>query len=97
MREIYKLELIPKDSKEAQFVSSDDVKNIFAKKGFHAFDIKKLDFAEDHKNKENFKMSIRKNNAYDEQRFNKVLNEQAEKNGFTVKIIEEKAQIQKKK
>ena len=96
MREIYKLELIPKDSKNAEFVSSDDVKNIFAKKGFHAFDIKKLDFADDNKNKENFKMSIRKNNAYTEDRFNKVLNEEAEKNGFKVRLIEENTQVKKK-
>lgn len=96
-REIYKLELVPKDPKNAEFMSSDDVKNIFAKKGFHAFDIKKLDFAEDHKNKENFRMNIRKNNAYNEERFNKVLNDEAEKNGFKVRLIEEPAQMKKKK
>lgn len=69
---------------------------MFAKKGFHAFDIKKLDYADDHKNKENFKMSIRKNNAYNEENFNKALNEEAEKNGFAIRVIEEKTQVKKK-
>lgn len=96
MREVYKLELIPKDPKNAEFVTSEDIKKIFSKKGLHAFDVKKLDNADDNKNKENFKMSIRKNNAYNEDRFNKVLNEEAEKNGFKVKVIQEKMQIKKK-
>jgi hypothetical protein len=41
-------------------------------------------------------MSIRKNNAYDQDRFDKVLNEEAERNGFKVKFIEEKMQVKKK-
>ena len=69
---------------------------MFAKKGLHAFDIKKLDFAEDHKNKENFKMSLRKNNAYNEDKLLKVLKGEAEKNGFKVKVIEDKTQVKKK-
>jgi hypothetical protein len=85
------------DSKKAELISSEDVKKIFAKKGFHAFDIKKLDFAEDHKSKENFRLNIRKNNTYNDEIFNKALNEEAEKNGFKVLLIEEPSQIKKKK
>jgi hypothetical protein len=96
IREVYKLELIPNDPKNAEFITSDDIKNIFAKKGLHAFDVKKLDFADDNKNKENFKMSIRKNNAYNNDGFNRVINEEAERNGFKVKVIEEKMQVKKK-
>lgn len=73
------------------------MKNIFAKKGIHAFDIRKLEFADDQKNKENFKMSIRRNSAHSDKNFNNILNEEAEKNGFKVKIIEEKKQQLKKK
>ena len=41
-------------------------------------------------------MSIRKNNAYNNDGFNRAINEEAERNGFKVKVIEEKMQVKKK-
>ena len=69
---------------------------MFAKKGLHAFDIKKSEFAGDNKNKENFNFCIRKNNAYNENKLNKVLKEEAEKNGFSVKFVQEKSHNKKR-
>ena len=41
-------------------------------------------------------MSLRKNNAYNEDKLLKVLKGEAEKNGFKVKVIEDKTQVKKK-
>jgi hypothetical protein len=90
------LEFIANNAKNVENVSSTDLKNIFAKKGLHAFDIKKNDFSGENKNKENFKICIRKNNAYDENKLNKVIKEEAERNGFTIKFVEDKNYNKKK-
>lgn len=82
--------------KKAEMVTSEDLKINFAKKGLHAFDIKKNEFAGDNKNKENIKICIRKNNAHNEKNINNLLKEEAEKIGYKVKIFEEKTHNRKK-
>jgi len=63
---------------------------------FHAFDISRNEQCNDPKDKENIRISIRKSNAYSDDKLNNILQQEAMKNGFDIKKIEEKPIKQKK-
>lgn len=62
---------------------------------FHAFDIARNNYADAQANKENIKISIRKNDSCTDDKLNEVMKEQANKNGFEIRRLDFRPGVKK--